>query len=163
MALELLPQPFLRQGDLGEHDEPRRVAVDPVDDQRPPLSAWTEMVFDQVVHRRRVAAPLEGDDEQPGRFVQHEQRIIFINDLESARSGGAASGAAGAIHPGTHDVTDAEERRPGRGGGFRAVEKDLPAVERRKHSRSRSEAIAGGQKLVEPYPRILRAGSPLQV
>src|SRR5207248_8866800 len=72
-ALELFLERALRVGALGEHDEARGVAVDPVDDERPTLTADPQIPGELVVRRCGVAAPLERHGKQPCRLVEHDE------------------------------------------------------------------------------------------
>ena len=63
---ELILQKLLRPRVLGEHDEARRVAIDPVHDERPPLPVRPQVILEVVVHGIRVGLSLERNRESPG-------------------------------------------------------------------------------------------------
>ena len=160
VALELLLQPRLRVGALGEHDEPRGVAVDAVHDERPPLAARAEMILDFLVHRRRVASALERDDEQPGRLVQDQQRVILVDDAEIARrpDGGTPLRRAGPVHPDADDVAGVEARARGVGAGLHAVDEHLAARDRRGRRCAREPRRSGAARNLSS--RVADASAP---
>src|SRR5215468_6964267 len=69
--LELVFQFSLRFRSLSENDDARRVAVDPVNDQRLQLFVGTQMVFDLVEQRRLAGLRGQRHSEQTGGFVNY--------------------------------------------------------------------------------------------
>src|SRR4051794_32129866 len=63
-APELILQFPLRIGPRRKHDEPGRVAIDAMDDERPALSARSQMEHELGLDRCRIFLPLERYGEQ---------------------------------------------------------------------------------------------------
>jgi hypothetical protein len=68
---ELCLQPLLRPSVLRKDDQARRVAIDPMDDERTSLTAWPQVMFDLVVDRW-IVFPRERDNQQSRRLVDDE-------------------------------------------------------------------------------------------
>ena len=84
-APELLLERGLRRRVLREDDEPRRVAIDAMYDERPhPAPASADVIRDLIVDGRRVRLALERHGQQAGRLVHDEQVVVFVQDLQVA-------------------------------------------------------------------------------
>ncbi len=164
MTLELLFEPGMSLGVHREHDEPRRVAVDPVDDQRPPLATRMKM-RQKLVGDRRIAAVSQRDRQQPGRLIDHDQRIVLVNDCQlpgPCRPWGAAARAAGPVHP-HPDRIAGDEAYPGvRWSDFVLVDEYLSALQRGGRLSTRSEPGLPRKKLVEPQASRFEVGTVRQ-
>ena len=79
--LELLAQQPLRARILREDDQPGRVAIDAVHDERPAFAA-AQVFRQQFVDRRRILSPLERHRQQARRLIDDHQYIVFVDDLE---------------------------------------------------------------------------------
>src|SRR5262245_3321910 len=104
---------------LREHEEPRRVPVQPMHDEgavRGPLSG-------EIVPEKPVGGPLAlslgRDREEPGWLVDHQQVLVFVEEPERGGEG------RGARHAGV--LSDAPEPHPIIGpDGAPAISRDLP-------------------------------------
>ena len=92
MIGELLGEPPVRGVRLGHDHEPARVLVQPVDDARPGNAANAGEALaamgDERVHKRSVQVSGAWVDDQPGRFVDHDEAVILVNHRESDRFAG---------------------------------------------------------------------------
>ncbi len=95
MPLELLLQRELRGFALGEQHQARRIAIDPVHDERAPPAAPAQIDLEILEHRARVVAALQRQRhrQQSGRLVQHDQRLVFVDHRQIATRRRASSGA----------------------------------------------------------------------
>ena len=166
MPFELRLQRRLRRGGFREQDETRRVAIDPVDDERPAPAAPAEVGLEILEERRRVMAPLRGQryGEQSGRLVQDDEHIVLVDDRQIAivTERRAALRAARTVHPQADDVANGEPR-----GGLAErclpiVDEHLAAFECIGRARARSGPIRGGQILVEPDAGVFESQRPLR-
>ena len=110
------------------------------------------MVGEEVVHRWRVAPAVQRHGEQPGRLVDDDEVIVFINDSQGPDSAGERrrSRAARPIHPDADRIAFRNAHGGLLGGHLGAVQEDLSALDRDCGTPARSEAIRAGQELVEP-------------
>src|ERR1041384_4713825 len=90
---ELLLHRLLRTRIFGEYDEARRVAIDPMHDERTP-ALRAQVAFELAVNRRFVLLARQRDREQPGRLVQHQQMPVLVHDVERNLQGASASAIA---------------------------------------------------------------------
>ena len=157
--LELLAQQPLRPRILREDDQPGRVAIDAVHDERPAF-AGAQVFREQFVDRRRVLSPLERHREQARRFVDDHQHIVFVDDLEVLRAANrrGARGpfrAAGAIHPHADGVAfRSAATAPCDGVASSPLRNTLPRSSRGGRASPREPRRSGRrQKLVEPRSR----------
>src|ERR1700720_2486599 len=67
-ALELRSELLLGPRVLGEHHQSGGVTIDAMY-HKGPAFVRAQMIADQPIHRRRLAAPIERDDEQARRLV----------------------------------------------------------------------------------------------
>ena len=107
---ELILQLSLRVRSRREDDEPRRVAVDAVHDEGPPLAARSQMQHQFVLHRGRVLFPLERHRQQAWRLVDDDQRIVLIDNAKLA--GRAARAASSFARCRDGRPRNARDRRP---------------------------------------------------
>jgi hypothetical protein len=90
---ELILDGLLRRRGFRKNDDARRVAIDAMDDERRAPAAGTEMIGKQAeCRRRRLAcrdrsrgAASKRHREKPSRFIDHEQRFIFVKNLQATR------------------------------------------------------------------------------
>jgi len=80
-ADELLLHRLLRPRILCEHDEPGRVAIDPVDDERP-AALRAQVALEPAVHGRRVRLSRKRHRKQTGALVDDNQHPVFVDDVE---------------------------------------------------------------------------------
>ena len=171
-AAKLILQRGVRLRMLRDHDETRRVAIDAVDDERPPIAMRPEMIFEDVDDRCRRVFLRQRHGEQARRFVDDDQVVVFVQDWQSCRScpsratcpmdRRAPMRAAGPIDPDADAIVD----RQAGGRVFRArlaiVQKDLAADNRVGRAGARSEARRVGEEFVEPRTRVLDGDGPLR-
>ncbi len=70
---------------LGDHQDPARVAIEAMDDARPELSGDVAQPVEMKLQRtgqRAAVVPFAGMDDQPGRLVEHDDRVVFVKDIE---------------------------------------------------------------------------------
>src|SRR5262245_4169252 len=89
--LELSLERALHRLALGEHQQSRRLAIQPVDDERP-LPLFREIVPKQAIGGA-LALPLGGDGEQAGRLDHHQERVVLVDEGQLAGEGRATSRA----------------------------------------------------------------------
>jgi hypothetical protein len=153
VPLELILQPALRIRPRREHDEARRVAIDPVNDEWFSLAACSQMNGELFFDARPVIAGREGHGQHPGRLVDNDDRRVLVHDAQVAVGAGsapAAARAAGTIHPDSNAVASLE---PASGIGrrrFAIVDEHLAALERFGGAAPRTELSRLGKEAVEP-------------
>ena len=159
MALELLLQRELRAFALGEQHQPRRIAIDPVHDERAPPAAPAQIDLEILEHRARVVAALQRQRhrQQPGRLVQHDQRLVLVDDRQIAARRRASSGASRCRAD--RSTAGRRRRRATRAGGvgqrhLAIVDEHLAALERSGGLRPRTGALGRGQIFVEAQPDV---------
>src|SRR5262245_8041231 len=105
-AAELLFQAFLRIGILGKDDETGRVAIDSVNDQRPPFSARPQMLLHLVVDGWGLVPARQWHHQEPGGLVDDQQQRVFVDDFELASLSWAKARfrRAGPIGPHSHAI-----------------------------------------------------------
>ncbi len=70
---------------LGDHQNPARVAVEPMDDARPELSGNVAKLVEMKLQGARQSSAivaLAGVHNQSGRLVEHDNRLVFMHDVE---------------------------------------------------------------------------------
>lgn len=112
---------------LGDREEPRRVAVEAVDDSRAALAADGEdagAAGQERVHERAVRMARGGVDDEAGGFVHDEHRVVLENDrernvlrFERGFGGGRLADEVGLAGRGAALGVRAAERRGGAGEG----------------------------------------------
>ena len=73
---------------LRDHQEPRGLAVQPVDDERPAGRARALQVGPHHAVGRALALVLGADREEPGRLLDDEERLVLVDQAERRREGG---------------------------------------------------------------------------
>ena len=75
---------LVRARGLGDDDDARRVAVEPVDDARPERAAAGELpeVEGERVGERARRHPGRGVDDEPGGLVDDDELFVFVDDVE---------------------------------------------------------------------------------
>jgi hypothetical protein len=81
---KLVPQALLSVGAHREHDEPGRIAVYAMDNERLSFPAMPQVVDELVLDRWSGVATLERYGQQARWFVHHDHRIVLMDDLELA-------------------------------------------------------------------------------
>jgi hypothetical protein len=121
---------------LAEDDQPGRVTIDPVHDQRPPLAAPPQMILDLFEDRCRRLADVERHRQESRRLVEDDQVVVFEDDPKRALADGvrAAPGGAGPIDPHADVVAGVDTGRAVSGRGFDVVDEHAPAFQRRDHA-----------------------------
>src|SRR6266545_2507328 len=161
--LELRLQSRLRFGVLREHDEPRRVLVDPMNDQRTALARWTQVALHLVVHRWRRTLAFQRHRQKARGLVDDNQRGVFEQDFDVAgglRSRPRRLRAARAVHPDPHAIAVLEPARRRIAPRFVVVDEDLAARQRRQGFRARSKPLRRREEFVEASARLLRLDRP---
>ena len=153
MPLELIFQATLRVRPRREHDQARRVAIDPVNDERSALAPCSQVHGKLLFDAGPVIAGREGHRQHPGRLVDNNERRGLVDDPELAVGAGsspAAARAAGTIHPDPNPVARLESSaRIGRR-RFTIVDEHLAALERFRGAAPRTELSRLGEEAVEP-------------
>ena len=158
-------QALLRGRILGEHHEARRVLVDAVDDERAALGVGSEALLNLDVDGGHVRVALERNREDPRRLVDHDQQVVFVDDVELARGPGARPRlrAARAVNPDADGVAGREPARRIRDPRLFLVDEDLAALERRHGLAPGPETFGRGEELVETNADVSVPGAPAQV
>src|SRR6266849_1001272 len=86
--LELRLERPLRLLGLGEDEQPGRLAIEPVHDERP-LPLGRQVVPEQAV-RGAIPLAVGGDREEAGRLDHDEDRVVLVHEREAAREGHGA-------------------------------------------------------------------------
>src|SRR5579871_3632980 len=86
MPAELILQPPLRVAAKREQHEPRRIAIDPVNDERPAFAMRSEISDEKFLDGRGLAPAVERHGQQTRRLVDHDQFAIFVDDLQIFRA-----------------------------------------------------------------------------
>ena len=84
-TLELAAQSMVDLVVLGNDQNSARVAVEAMDDARPKLSGDVAQPIEMKLQRtgqRSAVIPFSGMHDQPGRLVEHDDRVVFMNDVE---------------------------------------------------------------------------------
>ena len=87
---------------LGDDEQAARVAVEPMDDARPQFAGHVAKPIEMKLQARRQRPPvvrLARMGDHPGGFVDDDQRLVFVDDLQRnvfrrERLIGAVRGAA---------------------------------------------------------------------
>ena len=104
MVGELPGEPFVSGIALGDHQQPRGILVDPVDDPRPRDPAdpgeLSAAMMQQRIDQRPIAVARGRVDDQPGRLFYDDQMLVLERDLQGdilrCRGGGDRLGHADA-------------------------------------------------------------------
>jgi hypothetical protein len=75
-------EPRVRELGLRDDEEPRRIPVDAVHDPAPLFVASARDAHEPVDERSRLMAGRRMDDEA-GRFVDHEQLVVLVRDVQT--------------------------------------------------------------------------------
>src|SRR5712692_5683483 len=134
----------LRGRRLREHDQPRGLAVEPVDDEDPAALLAGARVVRQHAVRGPLALPLGRDREEPGGLVHDEDVPVLVDQRERRRERGrrrdteldAIAGPHGDVAAPDHGAVDADAR---------ALETLLEPAPRRAGVQGR-QALTEGQR-----------------
>ena len=84
--LHELLEPPVRLGRAGDHEQTRRIAVEPVDDPRPlRLVAALDVVREQPVDERSLRVARRRMDDEARRLVHDEQVLVLVRNRELDR------------------------------------------------------------------------------
>src|SRR6185503_494872 len=162
--VELRLQRVLGELALREQDEAGRVAVDTMDDKRPPAAALPEIDLQILEDGWSVVPALrwQRHREEARRLVQDDQRVVLVDDLQVAllAERHTALRAPRPIHPQPDHVARREPRAGVAERRLAIVDEHLATVERARRARPRTGALRGGEILVEPDPRVFAAYRP---
>src|SRR5262245_50310701 len=125
-------------------------------DERPPLAARPEVILDETIGRLGAGAPFERHREHARRLVEDDERSVFEEEVEAARTEGPwlPRRAARPIHPDGDYVAFTQSPRSIVPAGLGVADEDLAPLERGRDTAARPESIGGGEKLVEPRARV---------
>ena len=63
-----------------ENDQAGSIAIDPMHDERSPLSVRAQVQHELILHRRGVFLTLQRDCQKTRWLVHDNQRLVFIDD-----------------------------------------------------------------------------------
>src|SRR6266540_4323175 len=126
----------------GEDEQARCVPVQPVHDEGPAGRLLRGQILpEQPIRRPLALVPSRGNREQPRRFVDHEQRVVFMDQAERRGKGGPRPPAQGYCV----GCTDRQPAIP----LDRAVDGDAPCLEPLLEAAPRGL----GEELAEPLEK----------
>jgi hypothetical protein len=133
---------------LRDHQQAGRVAIEAVDDARPPRIVAARGPAGERLHQRPAGMAGRRVDHHPGRLVHHQQVVVLVGDLVRRR-----------VHVALHG--DRRRRRlhllprlqPVALGTLPAIDGHPPVVD--QPLRGRARAHRGGQRHVEALARVL--------
>ena len=162
---ELSLETLLRRRILREDHQARRILIDSVHHERASLAMRAEALLEDGVDRSDAGVPLERHGKHARGLVDHDQRLVFENDVEVARDPGARplTGAPRPVHPDPDHISFREPQRAGAPVDFGAVQKYLAALDRGCSLGARSEPLRRGQEPVYPRTGIRRGRRPVHV
>ena len=140
-----------------EHEQPGRVAVEPVHDARALGVRPAGDAARERLHERALARALARVDDDARRLVDHEQVLVLVGDREARRLDRRGSARA----RGASTLTISPPESTWRLGFGHAVDAHQPGVD--QPLRLRARAGARGEEDVEPLARGLAPGPAARV
>src|SRR5262249_14480092 len=100
-------------------------------DEGPFSAACVQITRELVEDRTRFTCAGQRYREQPGRLVEHDHRVVFVNDVKvpGLAEDHTAVCAAGPVDPDVYDIAGAEPRGPVSEADLCAVDEHLAAFE----------------------------------
>jgi hypothetical protein len=133
------------------HDEqPRRVAVEAVDDAGPLRVGAAGDAAAERLRQRRPVVSAGGMRDQPGGLVDHEQVGVLVDDLEFGRRVGRRGGLRSAVDLDQLTRCDAVVLRP-----RHPVHQHGSSVDQSLGCRARRRGAARGQEGVQAQPGVV--------
>ena len=133
-----------------------------MNDERFALSVRPEVIFDLIEDRHLFAFPLQRNRQQAGGFVQDDQVLVLVEDIQRSRleRHRPPPRAARPVFPDSDFVACVEAPANIARVCFAAVDKDFPALAGGGRLRSGPEPICRGEKLVECLARFRGGDGP---
>src|SRR5918994_1848128 len=131
-------------------------------DKRLSLSVRSKVVFDLIEDRFFFAASFKRHRKQPGRLVEHDQILIFVENPQRTRFEWRrpASCAARPVFPHANLIAGLQPEPNVLVSHLCAVDEHLPSLARRRRLRPRPQSIGRRQKFIQRDPRLALLYTP---